>query len=56
MFASIGSTIEYFLSFYKDFFMYHWKHMTPDKYAIILLSVLVLGWLLMKSDIKNPGS
>lgn len=53
MWDSITSTTSYFLRYYKDQLQYHWHHMTPVKYGVLLISIGVIGFLLMKSNMKK---
>ena len=32
---------------------YHWAHMTPAKYTILLVSIGVFGWILMRNGVRQ---
>lgn len=44
--------VYYYGSFYKNFFLRAWNNMTPMQYGMLLISVAVIGYLLMKSGAK----
>jgi hypothetical protein len=45
--------VNYYLSFYKNFFLRAWNGITPMQYGFLLVSVAVIGYLLMKSGAKT---
>lgn len=53
MWNSITTTMNTFWKYYVDLAQYHWVHMTPMKYGYLLLSIGVVGFLLMKSNMKK---
>jgi len=38
-----------YFGFYQKYLLDHWHHMNPEKYGILLISIGVFGWLLMKN-------
>ena len=52
MFAVICSISSYF-SFYHKYLLNHWHHMTPEKYGLLLVTIGVFGWLLMKNCTRS---
>ena len=44
--------VNYYLSFYKNFFLRGWNNLTPMQYGMLLVGVAVIGYLLMKSGAK----
>ena len=32
---------------------WHWAHMTPAKYTILLISIGVFGWILMRNGVRQ---
>lgn len=56
MWSTITETLSYYGDFYYDMVMYQWKHLTPTTYTIALASILLFGWMLMKSGIRKPGA
>lgn len=48
MFADISSTMTQYLDFYYRFALNSWKHITPMQYGLLLISIAVVGWALMK--------
>ncbi len=44
------------MSFYGTYFSKQWNEMGPEGYGILLVSIGVFGWVLMKSGLKGPGS
>jgi hypothetical protein len=47
------SSIAAYLRFYSEFLQRQWHHMSPAKYGILLISIGVFGWFLMKSGMKK---
>lgn len=39
----------YYLRFYREYALDKWNHITPMQYGILLISIAVTGWLLMKN-------
>lgn len=44
--------VMYYLRFYKDYALDSWADMGPSEYGIVLLSIGVFGWLLMKNGTR----
>lgn len=44
--------VNYYLGFYKNFFLHAWNNLTPMQYGMLLVAVAVIGYLLMKSGAK----
>ncbi len=53
MWESITSTCSSFWRYYVNQMQYHWHHMTPIKYGCLLIFIGVVGFLLMKSNMKK---
>jgi hypothetical protein len=51
MFLSLilARSLRSYLDFYQDYALDKWRHLTPMQYGVLLISVGVFGWLLMKS-------
>jgi hypothetical protein len=47
--TQLSDTVGDYLRFYGDYAAQRWNHLTPMEYGIILISVGVLGWVLMKN-------
>lgn len=54
MWEMITSTVSSHWTFYVEQVKYQWQHMTPTKYAGLLIFVFVFGWFLLKSNMKKP--
>lgn len=52
MWETITTTYSQYMEFYQQFLRDEWAHMSPMKYGVILISIGVFGWLLMKSGAK----
>ncbi len=48
-------TVSYYIRFYANFFAKQWRDMTPMGYGMLLVSIGVFGYFLMKSGTKKPG-
>lgn len=48
--------LNYYMRFYGKYFSDQWNGMGPTGYGILLISIGLFGWLLMKSGVKGPGS
>lgn len=46
-------TFQEHMAFYARYAQMQWSHMTPMRYGVILVSIGVFGWLLMKSSVKK---
>jgi hypothetical protein len=42
-----------YLQYYREFLVNQWRDMSPVGYGILLISIGVFGWLLMKSGTKS---
>ena len=42
-----------YMQFYRDFLVKQWRDMSPVGYGMLLLSIGLFGWLLMKSGTKG---
>ncbi|MCA9056082.1 MAG: hypothetical protein KDA75_19755 [Planctomycetaceae bacterium] len=42
-----------YLRFYRDYFSAKWEYMTPMEYGILLISIGVFGFALMKNASKR---
>jgi hypothetical protein len=51
--ATFTNDVNYYLRFYRDYALERWNEMTPMQYGLLLISIAVFGWLLMKSGIKS---
>lgn len=47
--------IEAYLRFYEDQLFRLWDNLTPMQYGLMLLTVGILGWVLMKSGAGYNG-
>ena len=48
--------IETYLRFYEDLLFRLWDNMSPMQYGMMLLTVGILGWVLMKSGAGYTGT
>ncbi len=39
----------YYWRFYQQYAVEKWNHITPMQYGLLLISIAVFGWLLMKN-------
>lgn len=46
-------TTTYYLRWYRDYFLECWADMGPTEYGILLISIGVFGWLLMKGGARH---
>ena len=53
MWETLVTTYSSYMEFYRGFLLDHWRHMTPMKYGILLISIGVFGWIMMKSGAKQ---
>lgn len=42
----------YYLRFYRDYALKAWADIGPETYGILLLSIGIVGWLLMKNSAR----
>lgn len=50
MFQSVMLSIKRNIVFYKSYLSKEWNELTPEMYAALLISILVVGWLMMRSS------
>ncbi len=43
----------YYAKWYQDYFFDAWNHMGPSQYGMLLISIGIFGWLLMKSSSRH---
>ncbi|MCA9024507.1 MAG: hypothetical protein KDA86_04765 [Planctomycetaceae bacterium] len=43
----------YYMRWYRDFFVDGWNDMGPSEYGMLLLSIGVFGWILMKNSVRR---
>ncbi len=55
MLDSVLTTISYYIRYYGNFLAKQWRDMTPMGYGMLLVSIGVFGYFLMKSGMKKPG-
>lgn len=53
MIDSIWTTMQEYGNFYVRFLQQQWHNMTPMRYGILLISIGVFGFLLMKSGARR---
>lgn len=53
MLASLTNTIRFYSGYYYDYGIDVWENITPSQYGILLVSIGVAGWFLMKSSLKK---
>jgi hypothetical protein len=49
----IASAVSRYAKFYSQYASNAWANMTPAQYGVVLISVAVFGWILMKSGSKR---
>lgn len=49
----LASAVSRYVSFYSQYAASAWANMTPPQYGIVLVSVAVFGWILMKSGSRR---
>jgi hypothetical protein len=49
----LASAVTRYANFYSQYAANAWANMTPSQYGIILVSVAVFGWILMKSGARR---
>jgi len=50
MFVRISQTVAEYFEYYSGVVRSAWMHITPTGYFCLLVTVLAVGWLLMKSN------
>lgn len=53
MIDSFFLTIRQYLAFYQKFLLQQWRDINPVTYGILLISIGVFGWLLMKNGARR---
>jgi hypothetical protein len=56
MWHTVCQTYREYMTFYRHYFFDQWNNIGPVGYGILLISIGLFGWLLMKSGVKGPGS
>ena len=49
MYATLLASFTQYLRFYRSYAERRWDNLTPMEYGILLISVGVFGWVLMKN-------
>lgn len=44
--------MQYYLHFYSSFLRGAWDNITPMQYGYLLVTIAVVGWLAMRSNLK----
>jgi hypothetical protein len=47
--ASVTERVQYYLRFYRNYALDRWDSLTPMQYGVLLISIGVFGWILMKN-------
>jgi hypothetical protein len=47
--ASVTERVQYYLRFYRNYALDRWDALTPMQYGVLLISIGVFGWILMKN-------
>ena len=47
--ASVSETVGYYFRFYRNYAMDRWDALSPMEYGVLLISIGMFGWLLMKN-------
>lgn len=53
MYNEMTTGFSYYLGFYMQYASDFWAEMNPARYGILLIMILVFGWLLLKSGMKQ---
>lgn len=53
MIETAWNTTNSYMRFYYDYVTGSWDNMGPSGYASVLITIAVVGWLLMKSNLKR---
>lgn len=53
MSTTLLTTFTQYLRFYRNYAERRWDNMTPMEYGILLISIGVFGWMLMKNASKR---
>ena len=49
----ITTTAREYSAFYAKYFSNQWANMNPTKYVVILVTIGLVGWLLMRNSVKK---
>jgi len=49
----LANAVTRYAKFYSQYAANAWANMTPPQYGIVLISVAVFGWILMKSGTRR---
>ena len=50
---TLRSEFNYYLSELSRAVAWQWHHMTPTKYMVLLVSIFVFGWILLRHGIRQ---
>ncbi|MFH1299853.1 MAG: hypothetical protein ABIK07_02235 [Planctomycetota bacterium] len=53
MIETIRDTWQQYSTFYINYLSKRWDNISPMEYGIVLVSIAVIGWLLMKSGARK---
>ncbi len=53
MLDAFWETCRIYSAFYTRFLSQQWAHMTPIKYAAVLIFIGAFGWFLMRNSVKK---
>lgn len=49
------TTFRQYMNFYGKYISETWRDIGPVGYGVLLISIGLFGWVLMKSSVKGPG-
>ena len=49
VFASLSERFGFYVRFYRNYAMDRWDSLSPMEYGVLLISIGVFGWILMKN-------
>jgi hypothetical protein len=49
----LANAVTRYAKFYSQYAVSAWTNMTPSQYGVVLISVAVFGWILMKSGSRR---
>jgi hypothetical protein len=49
----LANSVTRYAKYYSEYASNAWTNMTPPQYGIVLISVAVFGWILMKSGSRR---
>ena len=50
--ANLTDQFHYYMRFYRNYALDKWETITPMQYGVLLISIGVFGWILMKNAVK----